>query len=298
MKAISYRLATQADVPRLREIFNAQYVRQKSEDYFRWQYFDSAWPTVVMCAVENGVVEGVFGLQRRELGGGIPVGQAIDLLITSRMRGRGVFAELGRRAAACFPEVQLLCVLANLHGRNACVKSLGWRETGKIDSLELTTLREPPAKTEDLRYINASDQPAGFAWTDEVRAWRFGRHPEYRYETVLLGADASARVKLFEDPVTQRRYGDIVEFQCEGKKEAALLAELFVRAARRLLGLGVEGVTTWALPHTTLFHVLGTLGFKSRPQERYFCVRSLQPELRPLEEISKWHLVQADAEIF
>jgi hypothetical protein len=295
MNSITYRPAVRADIPRLQEIFNAQYARKKGAPYFHWQYFDSAWPTTVICAEENGIVEGMFGLQRRELAGGIPVGQAIDLLITPRLRGKGVFAEMGQRAAACFPDIRLLCVLPNLNGRNACVKSLGWQEIAKIDELVLTATDSIP-----IPDLPARAEQAGttyFNWTEELRAWRFDRHPDYAYETVCGAGGTFATTKVFQDPVTGRRFGDIVNFTAP-LDQSTLLARLFIAAAGHLAEKGVESVTTWALPHTLLHSVLTAIGFSAKPQERYFCVKSLDPSLDNLQNIVSWHLVQSDAEIY
>jgi len=294
---ISYRRATQADIPRLREIFNAQYARKKGDEYFLWQYFESAWPTVVICAEENGVVEGMFGLQRRELEEGIRVGQAIDLLITPRLRGKGVFAEMGRRASASFPDLGLLCVFPNLNGRNACVKSLGWQDIAKIDTLVLDATRELPGVVELGGSAGNVGRFARFRWTAELRAWRLGRHPDHRYETVPGKAGAFAVTKLFQDPRTLRCFGDVVDLKAP-LADRVLLADLFRRAVRHLAGKGVESVTTWALPHTPLYGVLSALGFVPLSQERYFCVKAIDPALGYLHNISSWHLNEIDAEIY
>lgn len=295
-QTVSYRPAVKGDIPRLMELFNSQYARKKNEAYFAWQYFESAWPTVMMCAEIDGRIEGMFGLQRRTLTDGTPIGQAIDLLIAPPLRGRGIFAELGRRAAAIFPELRALCVLPNLNGRNACVSALGWDAIAKIDSLVFDAARRlsteiephPPAVT---------GEPLLFFWSPEIRAWRFDRHPDYRYETVTGEGNAFSVIKVFQDPVTGRRFGDIVDFQAP-LYDVSSLSSLFADATRRLIGLGVESITTWALPHTPLFNVLTALGFEILSQERYFCVKALDPSLARLHDITAWHLVQADAEIY
>ena len=134
---IVYRIAEESDIPQLVNLINSQYSRKKAAEYFRWQYFDSFYPSVVMCAFMEESVIGMFGLQKRKLSDGVNAGQAIDLLVDPAWRGKGVFAELGVHASGSFKDLDLLCVFPNLNGKNACEKSLHWKTIGKIDSLVL-----------------------------------------------------------------------------------------------------------------------------------------------------------------
>lgn len=294
---ITYRSATRGDILRIKEIFNSQYVRKKEDDYFIWQYFESAWPTVVICAGENGKIEGIFGLQRRELEGGIPVGQAIDLLITPRLRGKGVFSEMGKRAIRHFPELRILCVLPNLNGRNACVKSLGWQEIAKVDALILNISKQLPGEINLPEPLGNVVRPVRFNWTADLRAWRYMRHPDYSYEIVNSSNGHFAVTKIFTDPLTHHQFGDIVDFQAP-LDAPCVLVDLFSKSVNCLAAKGVESITTWALPSTLLYDILKAMGFESTPQERYFCVKVLDPTLEHLYDISSWSLVQADAEIY
>jgi len=294
---ITYRTAKRSDIPRIKEIFNAQYVRKKEDNYFVWQYFESAWPTVVICAEVNGRVEGMFGLQRRELEGGIPVGQAIDLLITPSIRGKGVFAEMGRRAIAQFPELRILCVLPNLNGRNACIKSLGWQEVAKVDSLILNISQQIPGMAAATEFLEDVLRPLRFNWTSDLRAWRYTCHPDYTYEIVNSSDGHFAVTKVFTDPLTHQQFGDIVDFHAP-LDDPSVLVDLFTSSVNSLAAKGVESITTWALPSTMLYNVLKALGFEPTAQERYFCVKILDPTLEHQYDISSWSLVQADAEIY
>ena len=294
---ILYRQATRCDIPRIKEIFNAQYARKKTDDYFVWQYFESAWPTVVVCAEKNGVVEGIFGLQRRELEGGIPVGQAIDLLITPELRGKGVFAEMGRRAIAQFPELRILCVLPNLNGRNACIKSLGWQEVAKIDSLILNRNQQISVTIAASEPLVGALRPVRFDWTSNLRSWRYTCHHNYTYEIVNSSSEHFAVTKVFVDPLTHQQFGDIVDFHAP-LDDYSVLVDLFTSSVNSLAAKGVESITTWALPSTMHYNLLKAMGFKSTERERYFCVKILDQTLKHLYDISSWFLVQADAEIY
>jgi hypothetical protein len=294
---VTFRSAEPADIPQLVALMNSQYVRKKTEAYFRWQFFESVFPTELMCAFREGLLLGMFGLQRRMTADGMPFGQAIDLLVSPELRGMGVFAELGRRALAQYPDLKALCVLPNLNGRNACVKSLGWDAIAKIDALIL----DSPVLLKRGKNAGHSDSqnlpPFRFDWNNSIRKWRFDRHPDYRYEMLAGESDSSACIKLFTDPVTGRGFGDIVEFSC-CRDNAAVVLDLFSAASRRLFSLGAKCVTTWALPHTMLFQILTHAGFRPVQQERYFCVKALDPGMKAVHDITQWHLVQADAELF
>lgn len=279
---MQYRLAQPDDIARLCELMNAQYARKKAAAYFRWQYFDSAWPTRVMCAVQDGRVMGMFGLQRRQLVGGEVVGQAIDLLLEPSLRGSGAFAELGRLVLEELPDLQAVCVLPNLNGKNACVKALGWTALGKIDALDWPTDR--PLQTDALP-PPTPQVPGRFAWPQDWLSWRFDRHPDYRYQW-----QSRVLTKLFVDPTSGRRFGDLV---LPGTDPAGL-----AEAAAALANQGVERVTTWALPHTATWAALVAMGFVPTPQERYFCLKILDPQVGYLANWSAWSLDPGDAEFF
>ncbi len=279
---MQYRLATRADVPRLRELMNAQYARKKTDAYFHWQYFDSAWPTRVVVADVDGQAMGMFGMQARRLADGTRVGQAIDLLLDPTLRGTGAFAAMGARALAELPDLQAVCVLPNLNGRNAVARSLQWDVLGKLDALEWPT-DQPLGKGADPQPL--APARAQFAWTPAELRWRFEAHPDYRYTW-----HGPVLTKLFQDPVTGRRFGDLVLSQ--GSQ-----ADIHT-AALALATDGVERVTTWALPHTATSQALREIGFQPVAQERYFCVRVLDPTVAHLADWRAWALQPADAEFF
>lgn len=276
------RLATRADVPQLRALFNAQYARQKGEDYFHWQYFDSAWPTVVACAVDDGQVVGMFGLQCRQLTDGTQIGQAIDLLLAPHTRGSGLFAQLGAHALAQMPALQAVCVLPNANGCRAVVKALRWTQLAQVPALEWTAgqpLGQLPPGALDIGPLHQ------FGWSISMANWRFSQHPQFHYERY-----GQAVTKVFTDPATGHRLGDLVD--------AGFSGDDLLAAIHGLVGQGVERVTTWALPHEPSFAALCRIGFVPVVQERYFCVRVLDPHSGHLGLASAWSLRPADAEFY
>lgn len=293
---IKYRVATQNDIPQLVALMNSQYARKKTEAYFQWQFFNSFYPTVMMCAVDGDIVVGMFGMQKRMTKSGAIAGQAIDLLLKPDYRGKGIFQEMGKQVVDALPGLDLLCVLPNLNGKNACEKALGWKVLGKIDSLELSAF-PPKSILDDVDVDCQGKDLEQFTYNDKINDWRFGGNPDYSYHYVRIDKDDFAIIKLFEEPVTGKRYGDIVNYSCD-MNDSNAMRTLFYSATKKLLMLNVESVTTWALPHTVIYKVLADIGFSLKVQERYFCVEILNKAYDHLYDIRNWHLVQSDAEIF
>ena len=296
--SVHFRRAESIDIPQLVALFNSQYARKKGESYFLWQYFNSYYPTVLFCAFANGKLIGMYGLQKRLLNNGVKVGQAIDMLVSPEFRGKGVFKQLADHAVQCFQDVDLLCVFPNLNGKNAVEKSLGWETVGKIDSMCVkpqSIIDVSIGDTEPWEF--EQDQSLyKFAYDNDIRKWRFGEHPDYTYRDVS-NKEKHAGTKIFTDHHDRRRFGDIVEFECDlGNK--SLLTDLFAKTCHYLKNQDVEGITTWALPHTELHGVVKKLGFSELIRERYFCIKILNPQHKYLADFSCWHLVQADSEIY
>jgi hypothetical protein len=298
LKTINFRKATEEDIPQLVDLMNSEYSRKKNESYFLWQYFDSYYPTILMCAFDNRKLVGMFGLQKRMLENGINVGQAIDLLIAHDWRGKGIFNILGDKATNYFSDIDIFCVLPNLNGKIAVKKNFGWRTLAKVNSMYLYN-EKTKDQEEFIKENNACKEREynKFKYNTESRAWRFDNHPNYNYSYISIGTGELAITKVYQDPITGQKYGDIVDFECNlfDKKN---LRELFLKASSHLKHQKIRGITTWALPYTPLRSAVESLGFTEVPQERYFCIKVLKPEYENLYDLSKWHLVQADAEIY
>jgi hypothetical protein len=282
-------------------LMNSQYARKKDDKYFLWQYFDSCYPTISMCAFDGPRLIGMFGLQERTLEGDIHAGQAIDSIVSSDWRRKGVITLLGKEAFHSFKNMDMLFSLPNQHWKAVCEKAFGWKSIGKIDSVilrghALKNVSRKAGVTNPATYRRNSPR-ARFAYNAETRTWRFDQRPEYTYFYVRLTDEVFAITKIFTDPLTGVSYGDIVDFKCD-LDNYRLLEQLFVKSCEYLLNTGVENITTWALPRTTLHDVTASLGFVDMPQERYFCVRVINPEYEYLYDLSNWHLVQADVEIY
>lgn len=300
MKNLDFRLAKISDISQLTNLMNAQYDRQKGESYFLWQYFHTCQATVLMCAFLGVKTVGMFGLQKRRLHNGTNVGQAIDLLVVPECREKGLFFKLGERVFKCFEDLDLLIVLPNLNGKNACEKSLKWKTLSRINSMSVHVKNLNIIKDKQNSFSGNPKQGKlvfMFHYDEIIRNWRYNQHPEYQYDYITLDSDKFAITKIFIDPITGQHFGDIVDFECDLNNKT-VLKELFLKASLHLKEKGVESITTWAFPHTPLRQVVDSLGFVEMPIERYFCVKVLNPKYEYLYDFSRWHLVQADAEIY
>jgi hypothetical protein len=296
MADINIKPVTKNEIDQAVTLMNSQYARQKTPQYFRWQYFESYFPAVLMGAFADDSLVGMFGLQKKKLNNGLCIGQLIDLLIAPDWRKKGLFNQLADKAYGFYNDIEIFCVLPNLNGKNACEKSLGFKTIAKIDSLVL--------KDQGLNNDNSSDKSTGdakqssliaFEKNDEYRKWRFDKNPEYKYDRVTGSCGAFSITKIFKDPVTGDQYGDIVEYESEN---TGLLSELFHKTTEELFKTDIKNITTWALPHTEIFQILKNMGFVESSQERYFCIKIFNESLEKLDNINNWHLTQSDAELY
>lgn len=292
---ITYRIAEEKDVNDLVDLINNQYNRKYIPEYFRWQYFYSAYPSALMCAFDKDEKPiGMFGVQKRELNNGAIVLQAIDLLLKKEYRGKGIFKILGEKALNYFEGVDLYCVLPNFNGKNSIEKSFGWQTITKINEMVLTV--SPGSKGNNIELnekIILSKNFVGFNNNNDIRNWRYVKHPIYKYRIFETGNDIVV-TKLFIDPVSKQKYGDIVEYHYSTEN----FNSLFREALQDFYEKKVELISLWALPHTCLYPVFKNNGFDEIERERYFCVKINNPKYDYLYDIINWNLNQSDAEIY
>lgn len=294
---ITIRSAEKTDAAAFINLMNSQYQRKKTEAYFHWQFMTSAVPVRLFVAYKGSELIACYGVQILRLTNGAYCGFAVDLLIAPVFRNRGLFALLEyevSRFAATHECVALIC-LPNPDGMKAH-KGLGtWQQVGIVQTLGLSLLADSAMSAHEGFCEN--EITVAFEKDARYQAWRFFQHPEYRYSLVNLNPDVFLITKIFTDPVTGSRYGDIVDFHC-ATDNPELLLELFGNAIVQLNKESIESITTWALAHTPLYNVLLTLGFKNLLQERFFCIKVLNSAFEYLYDYTKWHLVQADSEIY
>lgn len=290
-----------ADIPKLVNLMNSQYNRKFDENYFYWQYFQSEYPTLSMCAFDSSnKLVGMFGCQKRHLTSKINICQAIDLLVIPEMRGTGLFCYLGDQALKKFDSIDVLCVLPNLNGKNAVEKALQWKTIAKIGMMEL--YKENFLKLVSGEVIQENEQRiyhniTRFYYNDEIRNWRFNRHPYYKYYRCEITSDIFVIYKIFIDPISNDKYGDIVYYQCD-LRDVQMLESLILKAVEDLFKREITHITTWSPTHLKPINVFRSLGFVDVCKERYFCIKVLNNEYNYLYDFRNWHLFQSDAEIY
>ncbi|MCX6163328.1 MAG: GNAT family N-acetyltransferase [Ignavibacteriae bacterium] len=292
---VTYRIAVEKDVNDLVDLINSQYNRKYIPEYFNWQYFYSVYPSALMCAFnEDEKLIGMFGVQKKELSNGAVALQAIDLLLKQEYRGKGIFKILGEKAFNFFERVDLYCVLPNFNGKNSIEKSFGWQTIAKINEFVLTV--SPDTKANNIEFnekIILSKNFVSFNNNCDIRNWRYIKHPIYKYKIFENGNDIIV-TKLFIYPVSNQKYGDIVEYHYSTEN----FNSLFKEAIMYFYEMEVEIIGTWALSHTSLYPVLKKIGFYEIEKQRYFCIKINNHKYDFLNDIKNWNLNQSDAEIY
>jgi hypothetical protein len=293
---IVIREADQADGEPFVALFNSYYKRKTSLAYFQWQFFNTPFESKLFTAFHDDKLVGYYGVKIYPLSGEILTGFAIDLLIHEPYRKRGIvfLLEAAIMNYCKSKGVSVMTGLPNAYG-NAAFKSLGWKSIAKIDTLVIDNLNAISLSDKGITGVNNNSALTKFVKDDEYRIWRYNNHPIYNYEPIILDENNYAITKLFTDPVNGNIFGDMVEVSCiEVQNFELLLSKILIQMEAK----NVHTLTTWALPHTSLYFLLKELGFKTVPQERFFCVKLIDSNLEKLYHINNWDLAQSDAEIF
>jgi GNAT superfamily N-acetyltransferase len=271
---------------------NRHYRRQKPARYTDWQYASGPAPAALFLAVEDDRLLGSLGVQMRPLTTGDRCAFTIDLLVDESRRNRGlpILLEERVRAFAADHGAGLLATLPNQEGMRTYERLDGWRCIGVVRTLESAAPRD------GVRPVNTRTS-ASIAFLKDARwrDWRFARNPEYAYEPVSSPEGSMVWTKVFADPVSGLRSGDIVDYEI---KEPAAFSRLIAESCRQLRSQGVDKITLWMLPQDERYQALIEMGFAVGIQERFFCVKPLGPETKSYEQLANWDLVEADSEVY
>jgi len=136
-----------------------------------------------------------------------------------------------------------------------------------------------------------------FSYSPEIIYWRFESHPDYQYERILTHDDCWSIIKIFSEPLTNHKYGDIVAIHYNYHNPNNLM-DLLEKSILNLRDKQAETITLWGMPHTLVYKLSQCLKFQKLEQERYFCLKVINQECGYLYDISHWDLVQSDSEIY
>ena len=104
-------------------------------------------------------------------------------------------------------------------------------------------------------------------------------------------------MKIFHEPNTDKRYGDIVHYRCN-LNDVEIINRLFISACYFLKSLGVTAITAWAPNHAPLVKTLSNIGFVNKKSGPYFAVKIINPDYFYLYDNSKWIIMPSDATNF
>jgi GNAT superfamily N-acetyltransferase len=308
-----------ADGRLFRDLFNSLYVRRVDEDYYRWQFFSTPFPSKLVLAIgEDGTLVGCYGFHV------IPGAQedtriawALDIMVAPPYRGKGVFRSLAAFAAQqVIPYLPAaLCVMANQRADRAHADGLGWSRVMTISNFVCQTSCAP-TPPQDFKFHLHRDFDAGAvesivalqatSRTSNLRSakylrWRFVKNPWYRYSLFLVSVRGQPFgylvLKTFRNPQTDAASGDIVDVIWPQDHEHGLSAMLCF-ALGHFRDSGLSEASVWLQTNTMLDQVGKSLGFVESSQKRFFCAKILDERCRYLEEPARWFVTMSDAEIY
>lgn len=293
---ITIRKAVESDGDIFVDLFNSYYKRKTTIHYFIWQFFESPYKSAIYLAFDKDLLIGFCGIKIYPLTNGLSTGFVIDFLIDEAYRKRGLAFLIDEHILNFCLDNNVACLsaLPNNFG-NAALKSLGFKTLSKIDTLFLDTSKWCCSAYNISEPASLISEIVEFKKDDKFRGWRFDKNPLYAYIKVSLSDCCFAITKIYKDSVSNESFGDIVDMQFVSLKDALSLIHKVIEEMSKY---SVTVITTWALPHTHLYKCLINNGFVEKEQERYFCLKPLNPEFERLKSIELWNLVEADAEIF
>lgn len=304
---------TEDDVRRLRDCFNANGSRKELE-VLRWQYLRRPAPAIFthfaeLPEGEGSTVGGIYSLLGSHLrvGGRIrPGAQSLDVLTDARLRGRGVFIQLGRAACdrAEREGVAVLYAFPNDQSAPGFWSKLGWTRLGTPPFLvrplrtryflsRLPRVGGALARVPDLPLPRprppAPDgriEPA--AWDGELDGlwerfaagiglavqrdaaflrWRFAGRPGEGYEARVLRR--GGRVEGLVVWAVREKHGGRIGYLMELLHDPARPDDgraLLATAVRAMAEAGADAALAWSLDHAPNHAVYRRAGFLPMPE--------------------------------
>lgn len=301
-------------------LFNSIYPWKPVPDGFGLWRYASADPQDVCLGVrtQSGLLVAAYGLEFfRAVNHSehLSAGLVTDVIVRADYQRQGIGAHIGESVfdyalgtgcafLYCFPNPRL----ASLHDKlGAWVTETHARAFVRSAPLQLPygpswqpafSDRAPDGVERlwrDIRQHGSLKQ--GFERNERFLSWRFTRHPRNRYEFIWYCSGSElqgiAVVKVWTNPFTQERTGDIVDLLAP---DEATSIDLLVHACRRLDDQSVFQYNVWAPPSLSE-DAMEYLGFQPDPsQRRPVQVRYARHQLRGC--MKGWFYTQADTDIY
>ncbi len=296
-KDIAIRPATLKDAGAFTQLVNTYAPRKKTNSYFNWLYVLFDGEKRLFVAYHQNQLAGFFGCQIRQLNNGSKVSLCTELLIDENYRNTGLFFLLEKELSqySIDHEATAIFALATQSGKKSYLGLGTWDSIGIVKPLILPKGNLVGKKLE--RFQAYPGKLIFFEKDKKYIDWRFGNHYLYKYDFFDFPNKNAAVTKFFKDEITKKKYVDIVHFECDLLNEIELNS-LFDNLISNYSKSDIDAITTWALPHSLAYQLLKGKGFFENDQERYFCAKILNKNFEYLLDFKRWHLVQADSEIY
>jgi GNAT superfamily N-acetyltransferase len=323
---LSFRRARneEADARAFCRMSNSLYARKVNSRYYRWQFFETPFPTLLAFATTNdGELAGCYGIQlRNSTLGHHSLGMALDIMVAPAYQGKGLFRPLANyaRQQVETPGPALLYVMANQRAHRAHVHGLGWtsvqvlndyvRSTAGSSTLlrgHLVTSEVRQFNFADRRFLEDLESKVGAAFSIRVSRsvpdlqWRLFENPRYAYKvlrcTVASRLVGFLALKTFRNPESGAVSGDIVDVLWQDD-DPELLEQLLLAGLVEFESQGIAEATSWFYTNTILDAAGHALGFRQIHRPRYFSSSILNPENTWQTEANHWRISMLDTDIY
>jgi hypothetical protein len=313
--------ARSEDAKAFAAICNATYIRQVTEAYYLWQFFNTPNQAVCLFVEDKGQVVATYGLRQLTYTTSPNrfVGLTVDLIINPELRKSGLLARLEIELERSALDLGCVCLysLSNEAAYKPRISTLGWSSLGNRVTFITRTTQSAQSDTGisfhkvnrfegDTVAIHRSFQEtypslAMTQRTERYLNWRFADNPRYSYDLFIVRRHALffgyLVLKVFRDPQTREAVGDIVDLLWAEDDPDSLMAMLRF-ALSHFHAQGVKQATIWLQTHTLLDQVGRQLGFAETAQKRHFCCKVLDERYRWLEDPTRWFITMADSEVY
>jgi hypothetical protein len=301
------------------DLFNSHYSRRVDELYYKWQYFETPFPSNLFLAItRTGELAGCYGYQIKDTCFKQNIAWAIDIIIDYPFQQKGLFRHLAGFAANkvnVFKPIAL-CVMANLRANFAHVKGLHWRQISIFENYIRVTSDLSLLEHKSFQFIPAQKIKNEF-WNKEIirkspsiicnkrsndyLKWRFLDSPWYKYEYFYVVRNAKEFgyiiLKIFRDPQSRISFGDIVDMMWI-EDDPIAIDQMVKFAITYFYRKGIHHATIWLQGNSILEDVGVKLGFSETDQKRYFSCKVINNCYEWLKDHRRWFITMADSEIY
>lgn len=312
------------DSRRFCELSNTLYARKVDESYYRWQFFDTPFPSVLtMAMTEDDQLAGCFAYHLRSLAAtGELMAMALDIMVAPQLQKRGVFRALANAALGHVRRYNPVAVyvMANQRADAAFVHGLGWKRvncftewicpTASVSHSERHGIDMIPVRmltSQDERFINRveqhhrSKQLFCLSRNTAFLTWRFLQNPRYAYE--LFRCERRGHLfgflvlKTFRDPVSGQALGDVVDL-IWAEDDPDVLSQMLKFALNYFHYRRIDTAVAWLQTNSILDRVGQDLGFVPVDRPRYLSCSVLNQDYRALEQACRWFVTPADTDLY